>query len=180
MRCAKRLRSQSGFTLVELLVVLCLLSVLFSFFLQTFLFAMAQFHNRMALMELEENLAIAADAIASDGVNSIAVETCEPDSLILLTETDRIVYTIAQDLQAKEHLYKLTGKTFYRRENTQGTRQPMANFISAFCVSYYDCTGEETFDADSVDIVKVQLKGQWNDTLVQKQLIVRLKDSDYL
>lgn len=174
------LRDQHGFTLAELLVVLCLMAVLSGFFLQSFVFVMTQFQHRMALLELEDNLAMAIDYLVTDGANSIAVKDCNAEQLTLLTEDAVIIYTIGTDLQAKEHFYDLTGKILYRRESTQVNRQPMVNFISGFCVSYYDSTGAATSDPDCVSMVDIQLEGVWNDTVVQKRQIICLKDSDYL
>lgn len=180
MQIQNKLHSQRGVTLAELLVVMCLLAVLMGFFLQSFGFVLSQFQYRMALMELEDNLSLAAEWIASDGANSARVDACQKESLILQCFDGAVTYTIDSDPQAKEHFYNLTGKILYRRESTQRNRQPMANFISEFRITYYDACGIETEDADCVALVEVLLKGQWNAAKAEKRQWIRLKDTAYL
>ena len=175
----KKLSVQTGFTLTELLVVICLFSLLSGFFVQCFVFAMEQYQHSIALMELEDNLSSSMDWLASDLTESIAVLKCTDDELTLQTSDGKIYYTLGTDTQAKEHFYDLEGKTFYRRENTQKNRQPMANFISCFRVTYYDETGNPTENASSVKIVEILLEGTWNDTVISQSQAARLKDSDY-
>lgn len=176
----KKLNSCAGFTFTELLVVLCLFALLSGFFLNCFVFAMEQYRNSIALMELEDNLCISMDCIASDLRETTAVLNCSTDSLNLQTVDCKVYYTRGTDTQAKEHFYDLTGKILYRRENTQINRQPMANFISDVCVNYYDELGNPTEQASNVKIVEILLEGTWNETVISKALAVRLNDSDYL
>lgn len=184
MQCRQKahdkLHSTAGFTLTELLVVICLLGLLSGFFLQCFVFVMEQYRNRIALLELEDNLCMAMDFLAADFEKTVAVSGCNGSSLTLQTNDGKIYYTVGTDTQAKEHFYDLEGKIFYRRENTQKNRQPMANFISNFSVVYYDETGTPTETDSTVETVEILLEGTWNDTVIQQRQFARLKDSDYL
>ena len=177
---SEKLSAQSGFTLTECLVVLCLLALLSGALLHGFVFAMDQYQRSIALLELEDNLCNAMDWLARDLANSTAISACSADSLTIQTEEGKIYYTTGTDTQAKEHFYNLTGKIFYRRESTQKNRQPMANFISSFYVTSYDETGKITVIPSNVKIVEVLLEGVWNDTVRSKRQVVRLYDSDYL
>lgn len=174
-----RICNKKGFTLVEMLVVIILLSILSGFFLQCFTFMVEQYHHRIALLELEENLSIAMDLIVKDLSESVGVSNCEANSLTLQTLDKKIYYTLGTDQQADEHFYDLKGKILYRRENTQINRQPMANFISRFTAVYYDASGNCTEDISQVRVVAVALEGQWNETVITQKRIVRLKDAYY-
>ncbi len=171
--------SHAGFTLTEMLVVLCLVAVLSGFFLQCFIFVMEQYQSRMALLELDDNLSIAMDYIAMDLADCIGVSGCSTDSLTILHPDGAIYYTTGTDPQEKAHFYDLKGKILYRRENTQRNRQPMANFVSRLCVNYYDRAGIRTADAASVYIIEVELEGIWNETTVKQRQIARIQDSRY-
>lgn len=175
-----KLTNHAGFTLTEMLVVICLFALLSGFFLNCFVFAMEQYQYCIALMELEDNLNNAMDWLATDLAESIAVSDCSESGLTLQTAEGKIYYTLGTDTQAKEHFYDLTGKIFYRRENTQKNRQPMANFISCFRVTYYDEMGNLTESATSVTTVEILLEGTWRDTVISQRQIARLNDSDYL
>lgn len=179
IRLSHKLHGKGGFTMAEMLVVLCLLALLSGFFLQCYVFVMEQYRHRIALMELEENLTIAMDLIAADFAEAIGVADCSVDSLSILKSDGTVYYTTGTDTQAKEHFYDLTGKILYRRENTQWNRQPMANFISGFCVSYYNQVGEYTAHSSDVSAVEVKLEGTWNDTVITQRHIAELKDSYY-
>ena len=175
-----KLMNHAGFTLAEMLVVLCLFALLSGFFLNCFVFAIEQYQHSIALMELEDNLCNAMDWLALDLAETVVISDCSESSLTLQTADGKIYYTLGTDTQAKEHFYDLTGKIFYRRENTQKNRQPMANFISRFRVTYYDEQGNLTEHAASVKMVEILLEGTWNDTVIAQKQTVRLKDSDYL
>jgi hypothetical protein len=175
-----KLVSMAGFTLTEVLVGLCLFALLSGFFLHCFVFAMNQYHHSIALMELEDNLGNAMDWLSADLADTIAVLECKADGLSLQTAEKKIYYTTGTDTQAKEHFYDLTGKIFYRREHTQKNRQPMANFITGFYITYYDEKGTLTSYAANVKMVEILLEGTWNDTVLSKRLAVRLSGSDYL
>ena len=175
-----KLAGNTGFTLTEVLVVLCLFALLSGFFLNCFVFAMEQYQHSIALLELEDNLYNSMDWLASDLAETIAVSDCNASGLTLETAEGKIYYTLGTDTQAKEHFYDLTGKIFYRRETTQKNRQPMANFISCFRVTYFDELGNPTEHAPSVKTVEILLEGTWNDTVISQRQAVRLKDSNYL
>ena len=176
----KLLHRQQGVTLAELLVVLSLLSILFGFFLRCFVFSMEQYQYRTAFLELQDNLAIAIDLIASDVAEGTAVLDCNEEKLSLQKGARKVYYDLGTDLQATEHFYDLEGKILYRRESTQWNRQPMANFISRFAIIYYDSNGAVTERADKVAVIEVVLESQWKQSMIQQRQILRLKDSDYL
>ena len=175
----KKSEKRDGFTLAEMLVVLCLLAVLSCFLMQCFVFVMDQYRNRVALLELEENLSVSMDLIARDLADCTGVSKCAADSLTVICRNGVIEYTTGTDTQSKDHLYDLKGKILYRKENTQRNRQPVANFISRLCINYYDGAGACTTDAAKVHLVEVQLEGAWKDkTIVQRQ-IAKIQDSEY-
>lgn len=174
-----KIKQCDGFTLAEMLVVLCLTAILSGFLIQCFVFVMDQYRNRIALMELEENLSISMDFIAKDLADCTGVFECNADSLTVVKEDGVVYYTTGTDTQAKAHFYDLTGKILYRREHTQWNRQPMANFVSRLCVNYYDSTGVCTTDDKSVYLVEVELEGVWNDTVIVQRQIARIQDSKY-
>ena len=149
-------------------MVLCLFALLSGFFLNCFVFAMNQYHHSIALMELEDNLGNAMDWLSADLADTIAVLECKADGLSLQTAEKKIYYTTGTDTQAKEHFYDLTGKIFYRREHTQKNRQPMANFITGFYITYYDEQGTLTSYAANVKMVDILLEGTWHDTVLSK------------
>lgn len=174
-----RVKDNAGFTLVEVLVTICLLSLLFGFFLQCFVFVMEQYRCRIALLELEENISIAIDLLETDLSQTIGVSACNHDSLTIQQMDGMIYYTLGTDTQSKDHFYDLTGKILYRRESTQWNRQPMANFISSFRVIYYDEDANPTEQASLVKSIEIQLEGIWNHTVIRRSQIIRLKDSHY-
>ncbi len=178
-RMRNKTKNNDGFTLAELLVVLCLMAVLSGFFVQCFVFVMDQYRDRIALLELEENLSISMDLIAKDLADCIGVSGCSSDSLTLLKSDGAVYYTTGTDTQAKDHFYDLKGKILYRRENTQRNRQPMANFVSRLCIHYYDSTGASTVDDTRVYLVEVELEGIWNNTSIVQRQIARIQDSQY-
>lgn len=183
MQIWKRIQDKSkkndGFTLAELLVVFCLLAILSGFFVQCFVFVLDQYRNRIALLELEENMSISMELIAKDLADCTGVSGCSADSLTVLKSDGAVYYTIGTDTQAKDHFYDLKGKILYRRENTQRNRQPMANFVSRLCIHYYDSTGTATIDDTEVYLVEVELEGIWKDTPIVYRQIARIQDSQY-
>lgn len=102
-------RVKQGFTLPELLVVLFLLSLLSSFLLRCFAAVATQQEQRLALLELENNLAIAQSWLGDDIAKSSAVLDCAAEQLTL--QQDQLVsYTLGTDQQITEHLYPLEEK----------------------------------------------------------------------
>lgn len=174
-----KLKGQQGFTLAEVLVVLSLLSLLSIFFLRCFFFVAEQQQQHNARLELEDNLMIAASLLAEDISKSTAVLDCESQQLVL-QQTKIIYYNLGEDQQANAHAYPLEGKVLYRRENTQSSRQPMANFISNLDITYLDKNGEKTMDADTVCAIELVLEGRWREKVFQQRQIVRLEGMDYL
>ncbi len=183
-KLGQKITTTKGFTLAELLVVLILLSLLLTFFLQCFFFVMHQYQGRMALLELDDNLSIGIEHIAANGANSVAVTGCNTDVLVMKyvigTTENTVRYAIGTDTQADLHLYDLTGKVLRFRKGPTGKQEPIANFISDFRVTYYDHMGNVTTEIDRVHAVDVQLEGQWNNTTIQKRRVIRLKTSNYL
>lgn len=177
--CSRKIKGRQGFTLAEVLVVLSLLSLLSVFFLRCFFFVAEQQQQHNARLELEDNLMIAASLLAEDISKSTAVLGCESQQLIL-QQTKIIYYNLGEDQQASAHVYPLEGKILYRREHTQQSRQPMANFISDLVVTYLDKNGEKTTEADRVCAVEFVLKGCWRERVFQQRQIVRLEGVDYL
>ena len=177
--CSRKFKTQQGFTLAEVLVVLSLLSLLSVFFLRCFFFVAEQQQQHNARLELEDNLMIAASLLAEDISRSTAVLGCESQELVL-QQTKTIYYNLGEDQQASAHVYPLEGKILYRREHTQQSRQPMANFISDLVVTYLDKNGEKTTEADRVCAVEFVLKGCWRERVFQQRQIVRLEGVDYL
>ena len=177
--CSRKFNGQQGFTLAEVLVVLSLLSLLSVFFLLCFFFVAEQQQQHNARLELEDNLMIAASLLAEDISRSTAVLGCESQQLVL-QQTKIIYYNLGEDQQASAHVYPLEGKILYRREHTQQSRQPMANFISDLVVTYLDKNGEKTTEADRVCAVEFVLKGCWRERVFQQRQIVRLEGVDYL
>ena len=177
--CSRKIKGRQGFTLAEVLVVLSLLSLLSVFFLRCFFFVAEQQQQHNARLELEDNLMIAASLLAEDISKSTAVLGCESQQLVL-QQTKIIYYNLGEDQQASAHVYPLEGKILYRREHTQQSRQPMANFISDLVVTYLDKNGEKTTEADRVCAVEFVLKGCWRERVVQQRQIVRLEGVDYL
>lgn len=178
-RLRDKVKNNSGFTLIELLVTLCLLSVLSGFMLQCFTFVMEQYRNRMDLLELEENLSISLDVIATDMADCIGVSGCNTENLTVRKTDKTVYYSTGTDEQSKEHFYNLTGKILYRKENILGNRQPMANFLFPLCITYYDSTGTITTDDTKVHLVAVEVKGEWKDTIIKQQQIFKIADSQY-
>lgn len=177
--CSRKIKGRQGFTLAEVLVVLSLLSLLSVFFLRCFFFVAEQQQQHNARLELEDNLMIAASLLAEDISKSTAVLGCESQQLIL-QQTKIIYYNLGEDQQASAHVYPLEGKILYRREHTQQSRQPMANFISDMVLTYFDKDGEKTTDADRVCAVEFVLEGYWREMVFQQRQIVRLEGADYL
>lgn len=177
--CSRKIKGRQGFTLAEVLVVLSLLSLLSVFFLRCFFFVAEQQQQHNARLELEDNLMIAASLLAEDISKSTAVLGCESQQLIL-QQTKIIYYNLGEDQQASAHVYPLEGKILYRREHTQQSRQPMANFISDLVVTYLDKNGEKTTEADRVCAVEFVLEGYWRERVFQQRQIVRLEGVDYL
>lgn len=178
-RCSGKFKGRQGFTLAEVLVVLSLLSLLSVFFLRCFFFVAEQQQQHNARLELEDNLMIAASLLAEDISRSTAVLGCESQELVL-QQTKTIYYNLGEDQQASAHVYPLEGKILYRREHTQQSRQPMANFISDMVLTYFDKDGEKTTDADRVCAVEFVLEGYWREMVFQQRQIVRLEGVDYL
>ena len=172
-------RVKQGFTLPELLVVLFLLSLLSSFLLRCFAAVAGQQEQQLALLELENNLAIAQSWLGDDIAKSSAVLDCAAEQLTL--QQDQLVsYTLGTDQQITEHLYPLEGKILYRKESTQWNRQPMANFIETLTIFYYDAQGQPTVDSTAVCAVGVQLTGCWREQQITKRQVVQLMGDGYL
>lgn len=170
--------SNGGFTLPELLVVLFLISLLFSFFLRCFFTIGNQHQQRLAILELEENLSLAVSGIVKDISKSTAVLSCTEEQLSL-KQNKIIYYTLGVDQQEK-HLYQLEGKVLYRRESTQGNRQPMANFITAMQFSYLDAVGQTTTDSLAVKTIVLCVEGCWQGKTIRQKQIVQLAGDIYL
>ena len=109
-------------------MVICITSMLLSFFLQCFFTVSEQHKQRSAMLELQDNLSLAIELLTRDIARSTSVLDCHAQQLTLQQE-NIISYSLGTDRQAQEHLYALEGKILYRQESTQGNRQPMANFI---------------------------------------------------
>jgi len=173
------MNNEKGFTLPELLVTICLLSLLSSFLLQCFSNVAVQHRQRMALLELEDNLMLAITALAEDAGRSTAVLHCKQDELALQQEKV-IYYSLGDDQQMEEHFYPLEGKILYRRENTQWNRQPMANFLTALHISYLDGKGQMVQEAHAVRAVVLCVEAQWQGKTLQQTQVVRLLGDRYL
>lgn len=171
--------SQRGFTLPEMLVVICITSMLLSFFLQCFFTVSEQHKQRSAMLELQDNLSLAIELLTRDIARSTSVLDCHAQQLTLQQE-NIISYSLGTDRQAQEHLYALEGKILYRQESTQGNRQPMANFIDTITFQYLDQRGFPVKDADLVQAVYVKISGQWQGKTIQQEQIVRLAGTAYL
>lgn len=102
------------------------------------------------------------------------------EQLVLQQPRTGIQYTLGIDQQATEHLYPLEGKILYRKENIQWNRQPMANFIETFTISYLDKYGQLTEEPTAVCAVGIHLTGCWQNGRIEKQQIVRLMKKGYL
>jgi prepilin-type N-terminal cleavage/methylation domain-containing protein len=172
-------RDTRGFTLPEVLVVLCLLSILLPFLLRCFFTIAEQQKQRTALGELEDNLLIAAETLTGDIAGSTAVLSCEENQLVLQKKTV-IYYTLGTDEQAKEHFYPLEGKILYRRESSQWNRQPMANFLETLTFFYLDDQGQPTLEAAAVRAVGFCITGLWQEQRLERTQIIRLAGNDYL
>lgn len=173
------IRIKQGFTLPELLIVLLLLSLLSSLLLRCFMTVSTQQEQQLALLELEDNLAIAQAWFRDDITQSSAVLDCAAEQLTL-RQKQIVSYTLGNDQQKTEHLYPLEGKILYRKESTQWNRQPMANFIETLTISYYNAQGNPTTEPVAVCAVGVQLTGCWRDRQITKQQIVKLQGDGYL
>lgn len=173
-------QKQAGFTLPELLVVLFLLSLLSAFLMQCLFTLTEQQKQRLAFLELEDNLNLAMDWLKADIEKSCAVSACSQEQLVLQQPRTGIQYTLGIDQQATEHLYPLEGKILYRKENIQWNRQPMANFIETFTISYLDKYGQLTEEPTAVCAVGIHLTGCWQNGRIEKQQIVRLMKKGYL
>ncbi len=172
-------RCCGGFTLPEMLVVICLTALLLSFFLQCFFTIANQHKQRTALLELQDNLSIAMSFLKEDISQSTAVLDCQPD-LLSLQRDCAVYYSLGTDQQADEHFYALQGNVFYRRLDTEENRQPMANFIDEMSISYFDKTGQPTTQPEQVCAVYVKLTGHWNDRQLEQEQVVRLAGAVYL
>lgn len=172
-------KRQQGFTLPELLVVLLLLSLLSSFLLRCFTTVARYQEQQLALLELEDNLALAMVWLRDDIAQSRAVTACTEEKLTLLQETV-ICYDLGTDQQEAEHLYSLEGKILYRKESTQWNRQPMANFIKTMTLYYYDRQGQPTAEPEAVRAVGICLTGCWREKTIIKRQVVPLLGATYL
>ncbi len=172
-------RANRGFTLPEMLVVICLTALLLSFFLQCFFQISNQHKQRSALLELQDNLLLAEELLMKDIEKSTAVLACDPETLAL-QQAIPIYYSLGTDQQADEHFYDLQGNIFYRRTQEQGKRQPMANFIDEMTISYLDQYGQPTTVPKEVRAVHVLLTGSWNDRQLRREQVIRLAGAMYL
>ena len=176
-------RKQGGFTLPELLVVLCLIAVLLPFFTKCFLFAADQQKNRIAIEELQDNLMIAMEVISRDISRSSEVTAWSSDTITLrnaFQSEKTVTYSTGKDEQAKEHFYLLEGKILYCLESTQKTRQPMANFIDTLTISCLDCNGMPAKETEQICAVHLTITGTWKDRTLKQEQIVRLAGSAYI
>lgn len=186
MQARKHLRNkkrQGGFTLPEVLVVLCLTSMLFTFFLQCFFFWSEQYQNRSALEELEDNLLIAIESMAQDIGRSTGILTWEQESITLVSgyhEKETVAWSLGKDGQAEEHFYALEGKILYRLESTQRVRQPIANFIDTLTISCLNRQGLPAQKAEDVYAVHVKITGVWKNRTLKQEQIIRLAGTAYL
>ncbi len=172
-------RNSKGFTIPELLVALCLTAMLLSFFMQCFLTISAQHRERTALLELRDNLIMAAEMLASDIGKSTAVLSCDSEKLSL-QQKNVVEYSLGRDQQAEEHFYELEGNILYRRENNQQARQPMANFIKTLTFSYLNRYGQHTALPEETEAVYLCITGQWNGREIQTEQVIRLAGAMYL
>lgn len=176
-------RKHGGFTLPELLVVICLIAVLLPSLTQCFLFASEQHKNRIAIEELQDNLMIAMEVISRDISRSSEVITWSSDTITLQNAFQNgktVTYSTGKDEQAKEHFYLLEGKILYRLESTQKVRQPMANFIDTLTISCLDCNGMPAKEADQICAVHLTITGTWKDRTLKQEQIIRLAGSAYI
>jgi type II secretory pathway component PulJ len=172
-------RYKGGFTIPELLVAICLTAMLLSFFLQCFFTVSAQYRERSALLELQDNLMLAAELLTADIGKSAEVLECDPEKLTL-QQTKVVEYSLGRDQQAEEHFYELEGNILYRRENNQQTRQPMANFIKTLTFSYLDQYGRHTALPEEVRAVYLCVTGEWNGRELCTKRLIRLAGAMYL
>lgn len=126
--------SKGGFTLVEIVIVVAAMGILFGVLGILLSNMQTQKQQLLAENELKQNLMLAMTAINKDFTLAINAKWSE-NQLIIYQAKETIIYTLAEDAMAKEHLYPLEGNVLYRR--TEGGRnQPMANFINTFSVQY--------------------------------------------
>ncbi len=183
MKCREKniRRAQCGFTLPEVLVVICLTSLLLSFFLQCFFTVSNQHKQRTALLELTDNMMLAMELMHEDISKSLKVQACMSDQLVLCQGKDLTVYySLGEDQQADEHFYDLKGNVFYRRWHAQENRQPMANFIDELTFSYLDQYGQLTTVPNEVCAVHVKVTGNWKERQLKQEQIIRLAGTVYL
>ncbi len=171
--------NKNGFTLPELLVTICLTSVLLSCFLTCFFIISDLHRNRSAMLELQDNLFLAIELLSEDIAKSTAVIDCANETLTL-QQGEVIYYSLGQDQQFREHFYFLEGKVLYRRESMQKNRQPMANFIDTLEFYYLDQNGRTTENSEEVNAIHIFLTGKWMDRTIQIDQIIRLAGTLYL
>lgn len=170
---------RQGFTLSEVLVTICLMTLLLPFLFHCFFTMSEQQLQRAALLELEDNLLLAVEYLTMDIACSTAVLDCQEEGLSL-QQNQIIYYDLGADLQADEHIYPLEGKILYRRESSQWNRRPMANFINSLTFSYWDEAGNLTQEAASVKAIGFCVIGTWQNQQLQYKQVVNLAGKEYI
>lgn len=120
--------SNKGFTLVEVMVVILLLSLIIASLGGLLASGVEAFNYMNNKIELQQNLRYALANIIEEIKNARELIAISDQEITLLNRKDELVtYKLARDPQAKEHLYDISGRNLYLY--TEKAKQPIANFI---------------------------------------------------
>lgn len=149
------LRNSKGFTLVEVMIVLTILSILMVSLSNLLLNSNGFFQRVSNQSELQQNLRLALITIIRDIQKCKYIDNDSSSTEIVLVFPDgqRIRYGLKPDDMQEEHKFQLTGQVLFQQKNN-GNREPLANFINSINFSYNNSLPEKS------TFVTVEISGQ--------------------
>jgi len=138
---------KSGFTLIEVMIVVTILSLVMASLAGLFEGGMKSWKRVNTQSELQQNLRFALTNIISDIRKTENVDDNSTSEVLILQMPDThsantIEYGLKTDEMLGEHQYNLSGQVLYKRVDN-GDREPVANFIQSI-EFIYDPVPEDT------------------------------------
>lgn len=157
------MNNKNGFTLIEVIIVITILSLIISALAGLFESSMVFWNRVNNQTELQHNLRFALNKIISDIRSSkrISSSSNANEIVLFISDTETIKYGLKNDNMSSEHPYHIIGKVLYREVNG-GNQDPIANFIQKLSFAYNDA------DPAKATFVTVTIEG----ALLNNKIIV--------
>ncbi|MGI6227562.1 MAG: PilW family protein [Peptococcales bacterium] len=147
--------NNKGFTLIEVIVVIAILSLVIASLAGILESGMYSFHRVNNQSELQQNLRTSLNLIISDIQTAKSIKSISTNEITLNNDEGVKTFFLDYDNKASEHPYHIKGKTLYYKKNNSSP-EPVTLFIKELNFDWQPKDG----DPQDINFVVVTIKGE--------------------